>query len=527
MASNKKIRLVLVGIAGTQNDFLLALHTLKCFIYQDSDIRQNVEVIIKQFYYIPPENIKKRSEEILREIEELNPDLVGFSSYVWDIDAVNLISANLKQKYPNIKILLGGPEIAKEDILSGKLDNLNADFLIFGEAEKPLLVLLQNLLGLNKKLEDIKGLAFRRDDSFICNDGSDFIEDLDKTPSAYLNGYVSDEILSRPDIRVNIETQRGCNFKCAYCFYHKGFPNIRYRNTDTVINELDYAFKKGIKTGRILDANFLSNKAFAKKILEGWIKRRIKMSLFLEILPIFLDEEIAHLFGDYSRISPENRIMIGVGIQTINQESLAVIRRQISVSCFEKAFNLLQKENIIIKADIILGLPRESKETYFKTLEFITEKMRYGTNYLSLAILRILPGTDMVEIARKEKMVVDTRDSSHVIYSTPTLPRKDLLECIRLNTAAFRILSSIDLENRMKIRDLYFDVKDTLKATNIQLLSYFAEEFFEFLKDKDVDYVKPDFPNADYYSGKDIYDDIHDEWIIKKLEELKQSGLGN
>ena len=526
MTTNKKMKMVLVGVAGTATDFLLSLHTLKCFLYQTDDIKNNIEIILKQYYHITPENIEKRSEEILADIEELKPDIVGFSCYVWNIDATNNISNILKKKNKDIKILFGGPEIAKEDILSGKFDNSNADFLIFGEAEKPLLGLLRNLFSLKtEKLEDIKGLAFRKDSSFVCNNQGDFIEHLDKVPSPYLTGYVPDDILSRPDIRVNIETQRGCNFRCAYCFYHKGFPRIRYRDADVVIDELDYAYKRGVKTGRILDANFLSDKEFAKKILKGCIERKIKMSLFLELLPPFLDEEVAHLFGEYRRISPENRIMVGIGIQTLNQEALAVIKRQISLKSFENAFDLLQKENVIIKADIILGLPRETKESYLKTIEFIAEKMRHGTNYLSLALLRVLPGTDLVEIAEEENIVLDTRDSSHFVYSTPTMPRSDMLECLRLNAVTFRILNSIDIKTRMKIRDAYFDVKDALKVTNIELLQYFVKEFFKFLKDKDVDYVKPDFPNVEYYSCKTIYDDIPDEWLIEKLRDLKRVGL--
>jgi len=332
-------------------------------------------------------------------------------------------------------------------------------------------------------------------------------------------------LLLKPDIRVNIETQRGCNFKCAYCFYHKNFPKVKYRNPYNVIDEIDYVYKKGVKMGRIVDANFLSNKEFTKIILKGLIKRKIKMSLFFEILPQFLDEEIAKLFGDYKKISPENRVTIGIGIQTINQEALEIIRRKIPVSFFEKAFNLLQKEKIIIKSDIILGLPLETKESYFKTLEFIVEKMRYGTNYLSLALLRILPGSDLIEIAKERNLVIDQRDNSHFVYSTPTMPRKDMLECLRLNATAFRLLCSMDMEKRMKIRDMYFDIKDTLKISNIELLKSFTKEFFNFLKNKDSDYTKPDFPNAEDYYEKKIHNEIPDEWLIEKFKILKNKKL--
>jgi len=528
MTSNQKKKITLVGIAGTPNDFLLSLHTLNCFVYQDKDIKNNFEIILKQYYYISPEDIERKSQEVLREIEETKPDIVGFSCYLWNIDVVKLISNRLKQKYKNIKIILGGPEITRNDIVSGKFDSFKSDFLIFGEAEKSLLALLKLQLKPKEiKIEDIKGLAYKNNNSFLCNNESDFIEDLTQIPSPYLEGYVSDELLSRTNIRVNIETQRGCNFKCAYCFYHKNFPGIRYKDPNVVIDEIDYVYKKGIKIGRILDANFLSNKEFAKRILKGLIERKIKMAFFFEVLPQFLDEEIAYLFGEYRKISSQNRVRIGIGIQTINQDVLAVIRRKIPVSYFEKAFNLLQKENIVIKSDIILGLPLETKESYFKTIEFIVEKMRYGSNMLSLAHLRILPGTDLVEIAKKENLIIDKRDSNHFVYATPTMPRKDILECLRLNAVAYRLLCSHDFKERMEIRDLYFDVKDTLNISNIELLQHLAKEFFNFLKDKDVNYVKSDYPNAEDDYEKKSHNQIPNDWLIEILQHLKKTGINN
>ncbi len=519
-------KMLIIGIAGTKTDFLLAPHTLKCFLYQDIGIKDNLEIVLKQYYYIDSDQIEEKSKNIINDIEEINPDFIGFSCYVWNIETFKHVSEKLKEKNINAKIILGGPEIARDDITAGKFNNFNADYFIFGEGEKPLLTLLKNLLGLvSDSLENTKGLAYRKEGSVFCSNELDFIKELDKVPSPYLNGFVSDEILTKPDMRVNVESQRGCSFRCAYCFYHKGFPTIRYRDPDVVVDEIDYAYKKGIRTGRIVDANFISDREFAKKIMRGIIERRIKMSIFFEILPPFLDDELAELFGQFRELSPENRIMIGIGIQTLNQESLAVIKRQISKSWFEKAFEMLRKEGTIIKSDIILGLPRETKDTYLKTLEFITEKMRHGTNYLSLSLLRILPGTDLVEIAEKENMTLDKRDDLHFIYETSTFPRSDMIHCLRLNTVAFRLLSSIDITSRMKLRDLYFDVKDSLNVTNVEILEHFVKRFYEYLKDKNSNFVNPDFPNAEYYSHKTVYNEIPDEWLIEELKQLKEAGL--
>jgi len=520
------MKVVLIGIAGTSKDFLLSLPALKCFLYQDNYINDNVDIILKQYYYISPECIKERSKKILNDIKKENPDIVGFSCYVWNIEAIKIISDKLKKEYEDILVLLGGPEIAKEDIINGKFDDFKVDFLIFGEGEKPFLFLLKSIIASDEEqFRKIKGFAYRTSDTFFCSGEPDFIENIHNLPSPYFEGYVSDGLLSRPDIRASIETQRGCSFRCAYCFYHKNFPKIRYRDENMVIDEINYVHKKGIKAARILDANFLSDKDFAKKIIRGIIKYKIKMSLFIEALPQFVDEEISHLFGQYINISFENRITFGMGIQTLNEDSLKIIRRTIPLGYFENAFSLLQRQGVIIKTDVILGFPRETKETYFKIIEYVAEKMRYGTNVLSLALLRILPGSDMMEIANREGLKIDGRGNSQFVYSTPDLCRMDMLECLRINAAASRLLCPFDIKNRLKLRDIYFEVKDHLKVTNIQLLKYFADRFSEFLKDKDINYVKNDFPNAEDYYTRNIYNDIPDEWLIQKLKELKIKGI--
>ncbi|OGZ32145.1 MAG: hypothetical protein A2V69_00005 [Candidatus Portnoybacteria bacterium RBG_13_40_8] len=528
IVKKKKKRLVLVGIAGTQRDFLLSLPTLHCFLYNDKRIKDELDVIQKHYYYVPRKDLAKMSEKIAADVINLKPDFVGLSCYVWNIKCMLTVSDILRHKIRNVRIILGGPEITIAGILGGAFNNSGVDFLIFGEGEKPLAALMLNEISKSKRvLDEMKGVALRKGNHFICSPSFDIIENLVGEPSPYLKGFISDNILVEPGIRVNIETQRGCSFRCAYCFYHKNFPKVRYRSADVVVKELDYAFKKNIKMGRITDANFFSDKDFAKKILRGMINRRIKMALFLEVLPTFLDKELAQLIGEYIRISPDNRIMIGMGIQTLTQPSLERIRRRIPKNHFEKAFDLLQKEKVIIKSDIILGLPFEKKESYLETLEFITEKMHDGTNFLSLSLLRILPGTDLVQIAKEDRLVLDCRDENHFVYETPTMPRKEMLECLKLNAVATRLLTSLDDNNRMRIRDFYFETKDYLKLTNAQILWYFVKEFDSFLKKNkaDSDYVKPDFPNAEDYYSRDIFVDIPDTWLIEKLSALKKFGL--
>lgn len=515
----------LVGIAGTPNDFLLSPYVLKCFAHQDPALRDRAPIRVHSYPYLPPEQVEEGAGRIVADVLKAEPRAAGFACYVWNMDAVLRAARELKRRDPGLTVVFGGPEISADDIAAGRFDGEAVDFLVHGEGEKPLGALLASLAGgAPHDAAQIAGLAYRRDGRFVCNP-PDVIEHLDRVPSAYLTGCVPDDVLARPAIRANVETQRGCNFRCAYCLYHKDFPGIRYRDADTVVEEMALVDRQGIRMCRIVDANFISSAEFAKRILRGMIGRRLRLHVFAEILPQYVDEELARLFGEYLRCAPGNFLMMGVGLQSLNRESLKVIRRQIPLRYFERAFELLLAQNVTVKTDLILGLPRETRETYLEAIEYVAEKARSGTHFVSLAVLRILPGSELVQIAGREGLALDRRDGHHFVYETPTLPREHMIECQRLNAAAFRVLSSVHMQKGPAIRNLYFEAKDARGVRHVEILSHLAREFFDYLRNRGTDYTKPDFPNAEDYASKNVRTDIPDDWLAERLVALKRGGL--
>ena len=130
---------------------------------------------------------------------------------------------------------------------------------------------------------------------------------------------------------------------------------VTYSDVDRVINEVRYVIKRGVKKIRFVDANFSSNKVRAKAVMKGLIKEQFETSLFFELIPGFIDEELASLFGQYQKLHLQNEITVGVGVQTINLEVLKRMRRRIKKEKFEMTFKLLQKHDIYTKIDLIIG----------------------------------------------------------------------------------------------------------------------------------------------------------------------------
>ena len=219
-------------------------------------------------------------------------------------------------------------------------DKHAVDFYISGEGEVTFLELLQHLQSGKPALKNIPGLSYRprKDLPFTVNLKRISFKSLSKIPSPFLEGIVDEEVLARNDVEANLETQRGCNLRCSYCIYHKDMNRVSYSSVERVMNEVRYVTERGVKKIRFVDANFSSNKDHAKLIMKGLFKERFETSLFFELIPGFIDEELASLFGQFRKLHPQNQVTLGIGVQTINPDVLKLMRRSIRKKKFEMTF---------------------------------------------------------------------------------------------------------------------------------------------------------------------------------------------
>ncbi len=516
--------LTLLAIAGTDKDFLLSVEVLKTHIGHDPVIGDAYAVHTHHERTFSP-NDQGMIDRITEELAAGQPDIIGFSCYIWNFLAVEQIARGLRERGCEATIILGGPEITREEIVGGRFDTWTADYLVFGEGEKPLTSLLRWLRDPTPAgLEEVPGLAFREGDGFRCHAASDRIDDLSVMPSAIMDGSVPEALFDIPGMRINIETQRGCTLRCAYCFYHKGSPTIRYRDPHAVVDELEWATRRGVTVGRLVDANFLSSKERVRVILGGMIERDIRMKLLFEAIAPFVTEEVGELIGDYIRAAPGNSLSVAVGIQSLNATTLKIIRRSIRVSVFETALDVLHRAGAIARVDLILGLPRETKATYLEAIEFVAEKMRDGFNFLNLSVLQLLPNTDMIGIAEREELELDDRAGARYVFATPTLPRKEFVDCLRLNTVAFRLLNS-DNETRAAVRDEYFRAVDATGQSHVEALTEWVQRFTDHLRElaPGHDFLNDEYPNAQDYSCR-TDDILSDDWLLDQLRAIQSVG---
>ena len=79
--------------------------------------------------------INQPIEQILSTIYKGNPDMVGFSTYIWNVNEVLEIAEGLKIVKPNIKIMLGGPEVSFDGVQILEKHRF-IDYIVYGEGEE-------------------------------------------------------------------------------------------------------------------------------------------------------------------------------------------------------------------------------------------------------------------------------------------------------------------------------------------------------------------------------------------------------
>ena len=206
-----KILLTTLNAKYIHSSLALAYLQAYCQDYHDINIREYT--------------INEPADKILADIYSGQPDIVCFSCYIWNIELIKIICADLKQVLPGIKIIAGGPEVSY-DADRFMDENPAIDYVICGEGEVTLLELLNNIKG-GGTPEKIAGIAYRQG-SIAVNQERPLIQDLDSIPFPYKNKltYYNKRI-------IYYEASRGCPFNCSYCL-SSTVKGVRYFSLDWV-----------------------------------------------------------------------------------------------------------------------------------------------------------------------------------------------------------------------------------------------------------------------------------------------------
>ncbi len=331
--------------------------------------------------------INDREERILEEIILEKPDIVCFSTYIWNVELISRLSNLIKQVNETIEILYGGPEVSFDCVTF--LKNNVGEYVIEGEGEKTYRDFILYKLG-QISINDVRGLHYKSNEMVISNEKRPLM-----SMEEIVFPYEKDENLENKI--VYYEASRGCPFNCKYCLSSTSH-GVRFLPIDRVLKELEYFIKKKVKLVKFVDRTFNCNHKFTMAIWDYLINCHTDITFHFEIsADILRDDEIALL-----RTAPKGRFQFEVGVQTTNDDVLKNINRFVNFNDIkEKVLELKSIKNIKQHLDLIAGLPGEDYNSFVKSFNDVYS---IKPEEIQLGFLKLLKGSSMREEAAHYKM---------------------------------------------------------------------------------------------------------------------------
>jgi len=309
------------------------------------------------------------------------PAIVGFSCYVWNVRALMAAARRIKAAAPDTIIVLGGPEVGPiaVDVLRA---NPAVDVIVSSEGEVPFADLVARWRE-GRAIDDVPGICRRRGATIVEHERAPIVKELDTLPSPHLARFYD----ARGRVAC-IETQRGCVFRCNFCFYNKDL-SIRNRRfgLDRVKAEILEALRGGASEIYLMDPIFNLHAERAKEIcrfLAAHNDRRVAVQA--EVWAEFIDEELARLMRD------ANVQFLEVGLQSTDDTALATVERRLRLRRFEEGIGYLKAYGIPFELQLIFGLPGDTLASFKRSLNYASS---LDPDCLAVFPLLVLPGTEL------------------------------------------------------------------------------------------------------------------------------------
>jgi len=321
-------------------------------------------------------------------------DLVGFSAYVWNVEASLALARELKRRTPDVVIVFGGPQVPDdpEEFLRA---NPCVDLATRGEGEATFTAIIDALE--SRCWHTVHGVSWMEDGEFRSNAPRERSKQLDEYPSPYLTGAFDDLMLAHPEQRwvATWETNRGCPFACTFCDWGSATATRVYSfDMERIQAEIDWFGRHRIGFVLCCDANFgmlPRDLDIAKGIVDSRKRTGFPFSFMIQNAKNATERSY-----DIQKLINDSMQTIGVtlSIQSADEGTLKNIRRSnIRSESFQELQRRFTRDGVDTYTDIIIGLPGE---TYDAFVDSVSTTVGFGQhNQIQFHNCSVLPNAEM------------------------------------------------------------------------------------------------------------------------------------
>lgn len=336
-------------------------------------------------WLLPRMVMNKTPDDIVNNLNT-NTTIVGLSVYLWNEEYQYKIGKLIKEKYPHIKIVAGGPQVDIHKDNKYFIKHPYIDYAVFGDGEEAFQKIIDYESGCipdrssfvntgvnnpdkehNLELHEFKRLT---DDDYFSK--SFYLEQKEFLLSI-LEDFKKDLNLPNHRFALHNEYSRGCMYKCTFCDWTAGLHTKVKRTKKDWRAELDF-FKELDVLVKPNDANFgqwdedLEILRYVKEIHDPTKLFNIRLP---NLTKLKKDKqiEINSILATLSDVPPT------ISLQDLDVGVLdAIDRPSLSWKDFLDIINAYReiRPNGEIRPSLILGLPSQTFESVIESIRLLT-----------------------------------------------------------------------------------------------------------------------------------------------------------
>ena len=396
------MRILLTAIKAKYIHSNLAVYNLKAVTAKYGDQIEIAEYTINQ-----------QPDEILADIYKKQPDVIAFSTYIWNRRMVGELIEELPKVLPQAEIWAGGPEVSY-DAEAFLMEYPKVRGVMRGEGETVFPALATLYIEGTGSFQTIAGITYRNDHGELQINEDGAPANMDELPFVY------DHLEDFSHKIIYYESSRGCPFRCAYCLSSLE-KKLRFRSLDLVKKELGFFLQAKVPQVKFLDRTFNCNPRRTVDLWQ-WIldhDNGITNFHFEIAADLITEEELAIM----EQMRP-GLIQLEIGVQSTNMETVHEIDRVMDLDLVRNVTAKVKSfGNIHQHLDLIAGLPGEDLDSFHKSFDDV---FAMEPEQLQLGFLKVLRGTKIHRMAQQYGIICHDK-APYEVLSTPWLPYKDLL----------------------------------------------------------------------------------------------------
>ena len=328
--------------------------------------------------------IGARTADMVEKLLAHAPRIIGFGVYIWNVDETTRLVAMLKRVAPQVKIILGGPEVSHES--SAQPIVALADYLITGWGDISFAQLCRQILGGPQPLLKIHAGV------------QPPLADIALPYQLYSDTDIAQRTLY-------VEASRGCPFKCEFCLSALDKTAWPF-DADRFLVELEVLHARGARRFKFVDRTFNLNIRTSLKLMDFFLDKLAAhpddpVYAHFEVVPDHLPDALKAAIARF----PPGSLQFEIGIQSFNPTVQGLVsRRQDNEKAAENIRWLVDHSAAHLHVDLIAGLPGEDLDSFACGFDRL---VALAPHEIQFGILKRLRGTPIIRHTEAYGLVFD------------------------------------------------------------------------------------------------------------------------